>query len=301
MIRDKDLFRADRVLTLYFVRPLLCRSLSQDPSSLPILMYHSICDGDENGRSPYYRTNTSPSAFQEQMRSLDHDGYVGMSLEDALPILRGDEPKRKKIAVITFDDGYRNFLSDAFPVIRQYGFSATVFLATGFVGDRRNAFNGTRCLSWEEVEELHRHGIRFGSHTVNHRKLHGLEWSEVESELRASKESIEKRINEPVLSFAYPYAYPQADKHFVRKFTSLLTKSAYVCCVTTMIGCTRIEDDPFSLKRLPINTCDDLPLFRAKLQGAYNWLNFPQSLVKTCKQWIQNNRIVQRNSEVFSS
>ena len=126
-------------------------------------MYHSICDGEEKSRSPYYRINTSPSAFQQQMRSLDRDGYVGMSLEEALPILRGEEPKRKKIAVITFDDGYQNFLSDAFPVIRQYGFSATVFLATAFVDDRRSSFNGKHCLNWDEVARIApaRNPIRF--------------------------------------------------------------------------------------------------------------------------------------------
>ena len=118
--------------------------------------------------------------------------------------------------------------------------------------------------------------------------------------MRSSKESIEHRLNERVLSFAYPYAYPEADKRFVSKFTSLLKESAYECCVSTRIGCARIQDDAFSLKRLPINTCDDLPLFRAKLQGAYNWLNIPQSLVKGCQEWIRKDRRMNPKSEALS-
>jgi peptidoglycan/xylan/chitin deacetylase (PgdA/CDA1 family) len=285
-IRNRNWLRADRLLTVYLVHPLLCHGPSKKSSNVPILMYHSICNRPEKMRSAYFKTNTSPEDFQAQMELLHRQGYSCVSLEQALPVLRGDQPKSAKLAVITFDDGYRNIFTDAFPVLRQYGFSATVFLATAFVGERTGAFDGIECLTWSEIRELRRHGLRFGSHTVNHPKLYQMEWSEIESELRDSKEQIERRLGERVTSFAYPYAYPQTDSSFIERLTSLLARSGYDCCVTTRLGCARIRDDAFSLKRLPVNTCDDLALFQAKLDGAYDWLRYPQALVKRCKHWL---------------
>ena len=95
------------------------------------------------------------------MEFLHRQGYSCVSLEQALPILKGDRPKSAKLAVITFDDGYRNIFTDAFPVMRQYGFSATVFLATAFVGERADAFNGIECLTWSDIKELRQHGLTF--------------------------------------------------------------------------------------------------------------------------------------------
>ena len=286
MIRHKNWLRADRLLTVYLVHPLLCHSPSKNSSDVPILMYHSICNRPEKMRSAYFKTNTSPEDFQAQMEFLFRQGYSCVSLEQALPILKGAQPKNAKLAVITFDDGYRNILTDAFPVMRQYGFAATVFLATAFVGERTAAFNGIECLTWSDIKELRQHGLRFGSHTVNHPKLYQMEWSEIESELRDSKEEIEQRLGERVTSFAYPYAYPQTDNPFIERLTALLAGSGYECCVTTRIGRSRVRDGVFSLKRLPVNTCDDLALFQAKLDGAYDWLRFPQAFVKRCRHWL---------------
>ena len=287
MLRDKNWLRTDRLLSVYFVHPLLGHNSSKNASNVPILMYHSICNRPETTRSAYFKTNTSPEDFQAQMEFLHRQGYSCVSLEQALPILKGDQPKSAKLAVITFDDGYRNIFTDAFPVLRQYGFSATVFLATAFVGERTAAFNGIECLTWSDIKELRQHGLRFGSHTVNHPELYQMEWSEIESELRDSKEEIEQRLGERVTSFAYPYAYPQTDNSFVERLTGLLARSGYECCVTTRVGRARMRDGVFSLKRLPVNTCDDLALFQAKLDGAYDWLRFPQAFVKRCKTWLQ--------------
>jgi peptidoglycan/xylan/chitin deacetylase (PgdA/CDA1 family) len=254
-------------------------------------MYHGICNRPEKSRSAYFKTNTSPEDFGAQMEFLFRQGYSGVSLEQALPILNGAQSTNAKLAVITFDDGYRNVLTDAFPAMRQYGFSATVFLATAFVGERRRAFNGEECLTWGEIDSLQRHGLRFGSHTVNHPKLYQMEWNEIESELRESKDEIERRLGERVTSFAYPYAYPQTDASFVERLSNLLVDSGYECCATTRLGRARIRDGLFSLRRLPVNTCDDLALFRAKLDGAYDWLGFPQAFVKRCKHWLQTDHL----------
>src|SRR5207249_3977471 len=95
------------------------------------------------------------------------------------------------------------------------------------------AFNGKEFLTWNEVRELQKNGTEFGSHTVNHPRLVDLNWPDIESEIGNSKSEIEGRLGWPVRTFAYPYAFPQADKHFADRFRQLLDQAGYACCVTT--------------------------------------------------------------------
>ena len=98
------------------------------------------------------------------------------------------------------------------------------------------------------------------------------------------KAVMEDELGGPVSSFAYPYAFPSADRRFVGKFTEMLKAVGYECAVTTRIGRVAAQDDLFTLKRLPVNSADDAALFRAKLDGAYDWLAWPQETIKRCKK-----------------
>lgn len=141
-------------------------------------------------------------------------------------------------------------------------------------------------MTWDEVRTLAAEGIHFGSHTVSHLKLYDLGWPQIESELALSKETLEHELGREITTFAYPFAYPQADREFTGKFENLLRKTGYRCNVTTRIGRAQLDDDPFSLRRLPMNSYDDTTLLRAKLEGSYDWLARPQSIVKKVKRWI---------------
>jgi peptidoglycan/xylan/chitin deacetylase (PgdA/CDA1 family) len=299
-------------------------------------MYHSISDAVEDGVSPYYRVCTRPQAFADQMQWLADNGYQAMTLSKGLNLLpqlkAADHGPRttdsgSQPVVLTFDDGFRDFHTHAFPVLQKHGFSATMFLPTAFIGETRRVFSpsprrgevpslagageggrrpdegrrdrtdfsgrgevnpssssGRECLTWSEVKELHHAGIEFGSHTVNHPTLVDLSWDQIKLEIQNSKLEIEAQLSVPCPTFAYPYAFPSADAEFVKKFTQLLNDAGYACGVTTGIGRIRPGDAPFTLKRLPVNTCDDLPLFAAKLAGAYDWLAVPQEVVKKLKR-----------------
>jgi peptidoglycan/xylan/chitin deacetylase (PgdA/CDA1 family) len=131
------------------------------------------------------------------------------------------------------------------------------------------------------VRELRAAGIRFGSHTVNHPVLYKSSWQEIENELATSKENLEQVMGEKIARFCYPYAFPQHDRPFVEKFRGLLQQLGYQSCATTVIGRVQTGDDPFCLKRLPMNNDDDRVLFLAKLDGAYDWLAYPQSWFKS--------------------
>lgn len=276
-------FRLDRDISLYFVRPF-CRGGGVARSRpLPILMYHSISDDAEAGIGHYYRVATSPARFAEQMQWLDDIGWQGVSLEAGLNSLGEAEPVRPLVA-ITFDDGFRDFHTTAWPTLQGHKFSATMYLPTAYIADQRKSFLGRECLTWAEVRELRSQGIRFGSHTVNHPKLYALGWPEIESELHESKTHIEQELGEEVRSFAYPFAYPQEDRAYARTLTALLRDHGYGSCSTTMIGRVNVGENRLELKRLPVNSCDDRALFLAKLAGAYDWLGQPQKWHRTLRR-----------------
>ncbi|MCD4812025.1 polysaccharide deacetylase family protein [bacterium] len=91
--------------------------------------------------------------------------------------------KPQRYAVLTFDDGFRDFYTYAYPILKKYSFTATVFLPTGFIGNGQSIFNGKEHLRWDEVREIRFNGIEFGSHTVSHPKLRNLKRKNVENEL----------------------------------------------------------------------------------------------------------------------
>ncbi len=292
--------RFDRLLTLNFSRPL---GLGRAAGRLPILMYHSISDKAEAGLSPYYRTATSPERFREQMQWLKVNGCCGVTLSEGLSWLENKSGKPKaesrnpdsatlnhQPVAITFDDGYRDFYTAALPVLRQHHFGATMFLPTAYIGPEPREFKGHACMTWDEVREAQRAGIEFGSHTVNHPKLYDLDLPRLRAELQESRATLERELDRPVRSFAYPYAFPSADRAFVNVFVETLKACGYASNVTTKIGLAQKNDDPFTLKRLPINSADDEAFFLAKLAGAYDWLAWPQETFKKIRRLRSGQR-----------
>lgn len=275
-------FRLDRFLTLNLFRHIKKEQASKSDKHIPILMYHSISD-DEEESHPYYHVNTSPTVFEAQMCYLRDNNYSVIDLPDLEK--RFDMRDASKCAVITFDDGFRNVYTHAFPILNKYHFSATVFLPTGFINEKRSSFKGKECMTWDEVRRISSNGIVFGSHTVTHPQLKNLSEKEIEHEIKSSKEKIEDETGKTVDSFSYPFAFPE-DKEFKRKLKRLLERSSYLNGVSTIIGTANNSQNKYFYPRLPANSDDDVLLFEAKLQGAYNWLCKPQSIIKRLK----NNR-----------
>jgi peptidoglycan/xylan/chitin deacetylase (PgdA/CDA1 family) len=280
--------RLDRFFTLTVMRPARRFAGSRQNPALPILMYHRISDDEEAGIGAYYKVNVSRARFAEQMSWLARNGFRTLDLVAACEQIRHGEPFSQRQVVLTFDDGFRDFYLQAFPVLNAHGFTATNFLPTSFIGDARKRFKGNECLTWQEVEELRDCGLSFGSHTVTHPELVHLPWDKIGWELTTSKKELEHRLGKPVHTFAYPFAFPQGDGSFARDFKHALEAGGYTCCVTTEIGRVRAGEDVFRLKRLPINSLDDMALFQAKLEGAYDWLGAPQALVKGFKARVRS-------------
>lgn len=209
---------------------------------VPILTYHSI---DESGSV----ISTAPEVFRRQMRYLSENGYQAVTLNEFIGSLSENKTPFLKTVVLTFDDGFQNFFSEAFPVLEGFGFRATVFLVTDFCG-KNNDWAGnppelppSKLLSWDEIRQLHKYGIEFGGHSRTHPDLTKISNSRLAGEVRESKAMIEDHLGGEVATFAYPFG----------KF-NLPVKQAvadsYKAGVSTNLGKVRAGSDLFSLERV---------------------------------------------------
>ena len=282
--------RIDRLVTLYLSHPL-ARTLGPDERSrVPILMYHSISDNLFGMSHPYFHINTLPEVFSAQMRWLRNSGFRTIGLPEVLTGLQTGADFSKTVA-ITFDDGYRDFYTDALPVLKQCGFTATLFLATDRIRNTPARIEGADYLTWSDVRELHAEGIYFGSHTVTHPDLRSLGPDQLEYELGRSKEIIEDFLGTAIESFSHTFGFPEEDKDYARYLADVLCNLGYDHGVSTILGRASRKSNRFFLPRLPVNSFDDHWLFRAKLQGGYDWLHWPQLLKKMV---LHNGSILQR-------
>lgn len=249
-------------------------------------MYHSVSDDEEPHCQPYFRLCTKRSIFRRHLEILKALGYRAISLgalmEEFSRAPTTDHQER--LVVITFDDGFANNIDAAYPELANFGFTATVFLPTAYIGDERRHFLGRACLTWSEARDLLSAGFEIGSHTVNHPRLAEASPPTLVRELTDSKETIEDALGHRVIAFSHPYGFPSADRPYIRRYRDAVRSAGYECAVTTRIGCAQRTDSRFELPRLPANSADDEAFFRAKIVGDYDWLEILQSSYKCLKQ-----------------
>jgi peptidoglycan/xylan/chitin deacetylase (PgdA/CDA1 family) len=277
----------DRLVSVHLFRPLARMGICKASSGIPVLMYHSISEGSETGVSPYYRTATRPDVFDSHMHYLHAHGYSVLNLGEAVDALETDSTRWGKCAVITFDDGFRDFYTNAFPILKKYSFTATMFVPTGLINERA-PFKGKPVMTWDEIRELKGQGIQFGSHTVTHPELQGMPLQDVKYELELSKAHLEEQLNESITTFCYPYAFPEENTTFTRALKEIMVNAGYRYATGTRVGTLKKADDPYFIKRIPVNSCDDSALLEAKLHGAYDWLYHLQWAFKNVKKWKRN-------------
>jgi peptidoglycan/xylan/chitin deacetylase (PgdA/CDA1 family) len=246
-------------------------------------MYHSISDDREDGSHPYYHINTTPKIFAEHMKYLHDQHYTVITLDQVVERIKSNDCDAGRFAAITFDDGFRDFNEQAFPILQQFGFPSTVFLPAGLIGGQRQKFKGKELLTWDEARALRKAGVVFGSHSMTHRQMTLITREEVWLEVLESRDLLENELGDKIDIFSYPFAFPQDDKKFGRYLIDVLLESGYRYGVSTRIGTTSNQDISMFMKRIPINSGDDLALFQAKLSGAYNWLYMLQMLTKLLK------------------
>jgi peptidoglycan/xylan/chitin deacetylase (PgdA/CDA1 family) len=204
-------------------------------------MYHYISQPPAG--ADVYRKDLSvtPQRFKEQLQYLKDAGYTSITLDDLLYALAQGRPLPPKPIVLTFDDGYRDSYENAFPLLREAGFTATFFVITDFVTEGRPEY-----LTWDQIKEMAAVGQQFGSHSRNHPNLAGQPVDYLVWQALGSKEAIEAQLGQPPRWVAYP-----SGKHD-RRAMDVFRSAGFWGGLTIDQGTTHTLDDIFELKRVRV-------------------------------------------------
>ncbi|MBF0510930.1 MAG: polysaccharide deacetylase family protein [Candidatus Omnitrophica bacterium] len=212
----------------------------RDRYVVPILMYHhvgvpSVCK--------WHLNVVSENSFDYQMSFLKRHGFKVISFKDLVEGLKAGRAFARNTVVIQFDDGYEDNYKYAFPILKKYGFPATVFVISDMVGQ-------PGFLTWDEIKEMEQENFVIGSHTQHHVYLPKANLNALQEEIKGSKKVLEDRLGHPIDYFCYPVG------GFTAQIKGLVKQAGYKAAVTTNRGKDRFNQDLYELKRIRMNNTD---------------------------------------------
>ncbi len=228
---------------------------------LRVLTYHRVSETGPDELAPWC---VSPRALAEQLSWLRDSGYRGVTMEEWIGWRDRGEPIPPNGVHLSFDDGYLDFYTNAWPILREFGFPVTVFLVSGEVGgvNRWDREFGAELplMTWRQIRELQREGVVFGSHTVSHVDLNTTSLRAASRELNHSKWSLEQELGCPVDGLAYPYGESSARLHY------LAARAGYRYGFTCAERRVELDDSLLALPRIEVGGGEDLATFAEKFR-----------------------------------
>ena len=224
------------VMTLALPATLPARTLR-----VPILTYHRIDVLRPTLPAITRALTVAPADFTAQMRWLHAHGYHAITQTQLFDALEHGRALPAKPIVITFDDGYRDVLKYAAPVLARLHMPATAYVITGRISGPDVSF-----LSWLMLNALEQDGVEIGSHTVHHSELPSLSDPAALQELIQSRRALEEHLKHPVQWFSYPAG------RFDGRTETLVRQAGYVLAVTTQPGAAQRAKAPFELHRYEV-------------------------------------------------
>jgi len=224
----------------------------------PILMYHYVY----HGANPNDRLVVTPRTLERQMRFLKKYRYNVLPLKELANLIRDKKRIPTRAVAITFDDGFKNNYTFAFPILKKYNLPATMFIIVNEVGRPDK-------MSWEEMKIMRDSGIiDFGSHALGAEPLINIKSdSELKRQVFDSKKILEEKLNKEASMFSYP------EGRFNPKIRQLVIDAGYKGAVATSPGKNFANGDIFALKRLRISSnADNLFVFWFEATGVYTFL-----------------------------
>lgn len=215
--------------------------------SIPVLMYHSI--DYEKGNE----LRLPKEQFKEQMKYLKDNGYTILTLNELYNFLEKNKPIPEKSIVITLDDGYVDNYTNAYPILKELGLNATVFVVTS------NIDKDKRTLTSEQIKEMDEAGIQIASHTYNHDKLDDLPYEKQLQTMKKSKDDLEKILNHKVDFIAYPYGKWNEESIKAAK------DAGYKMAFTTQGGWSNKQDGIYTLNRVYISSLKGIDNFKDRI------------------------------------
>ena len=221
-------------------------TLINDNRGVPVL-YHSVEPSEKN------EVIISPDRLREQLQFIKDSGYTTLTISKFNDYIINKKSIPEKSILITFDDGYMDNYTNAFPILKELDMKATIFVITSVIDE------GSYYLSSERIKEMSDYGIDIESHTATHSHLDQLTYEEQLKELKDSKEKIESITGKKVLSVAYPYGDLNEDS------TKAVKEAGYSLAFTTNLGYSDRDDTPVKLDRIYVSSRYTMERFKSRL------------------------------------
>jgi len=246
---------------------------------LPILNYHHV--GVRAEPSGHLRLWVSTERFSEHLGFLAQEGYRCLTLRDCYSYLSGHNPLPQRTVVLTFDDGYSNFMTHAYPILKEHDFSATVGVVTGEIGGMSHWDKGweSPLMGWDDISALSHAGIEIASHTVSHLHLTRLSPELSRKELDQSRHTLEQRLGIPVTTLVYPYGDVNAEIEEAARL------AGYNAACSDVRGNHHYPSDRFRLKRVPMDEFITLDRLRRRLSRWYEYSCLAQRISRSIRGW----------------
>ena len=247
---------------------------------MPVIMYHRVVKSESC--AGVHGTYITLDKFEKHMKHLFDNGYKTLTFNDILNKNYRDRfNKNEKNIMITFDDGYEDNYTLAFPILKKYNFKAVIYLMSHLkynkwdVENSGNPEKKFELMNDEMIKEMGEYGIEFGGHTMNHKKLAKISLKEAKEEIIISKEVLEEKLGKKLLSFAYPYGNLNED---IKK---IVKSSGYYFAVATDSGPLSFSEDFYQIRRIAIFPPNGLFSFKRKIKGNYNFIKIEREKKKS--------------------
>jgi peptidoglycan/xylan/chitin deacetylase (PgdA/CDA1 family) len=257
-------------------------------SRIPVLMYHEIADASD--ATSYLAV--PPAAFADQLALLRDEGWRAISAGALSAMLAaGNTVLPERTVVISFDDGYENFYSQAMPQLAKYGFTATLFMTSGWVKEAGPTGPGAAAmLSWAQLADAARAGIEIGGHTCTHPQLDQLSNRNLRDELTVSKRELEDKLGMEVPGVAYPFGYTS------QVVNQMAREAGYQWGYIVGNKTAARKSDGFAIPRLTVKGSTSLSGFQRMVNGADTFALRRDRLLTNGKWVIRRARRVRRES-----
>jgi peptidoglycan/xylan/chitin deacetylase (PgdA/CDA1 family) len=242
------------------------------------LCYHSV------HRDKPFATVT-PEMFERHLAWISEHCDAVLFDGTGVAMAQGPEHRDRPLVMVTFDDGYDDNFDNALPLLQKYGVPATFFLTTGFIerdpatldrfGSERQSDSAMMgALEWSQIEEMRSAGMVFGAHGHTHRNLATLSGPALADELRISRDILQQRLSQPVLSMAYPYGKPGV--HFTDETVRVVADCGYELCASITLRGIRPSDPNLAIPRFFVAR-DEVATLEEKVLGLWDAIGLWQS------------------------
>ena len=225
---------------------------------VPVLLYHSV---HPDGGGLMGRYTMTPPLFRSHLAWIADHGFETLTVSQYVGAIRGTVPLPARPLVVTFDDGYADFLDEAMPVLAEYRIRCTLYVTTRPVGEtRRGTLAGRPMLTWPELRHLVTLGVEIGGHSHEHAQLDLLPPTKALDQVTACKRLLEDHLETEVRSFAYPHGYNNAaTRRAVRR-------AGYSSACAVKNARSHPDDDPWALARIMFERDDGVDRLRQACQ-----------------------------------